>query len=110
MHGVLWTTFASAGCTAGVPRTLRAPFATNRIDPAQYSKVAVFLAQKILASQSAPPDACGFVTVGAPTQRNDGVYVGKVDYQKSAKQSLFGRGLCHSQYPPDNGQLSANLH
>jgi len=104
-----WTTFASAGCNAGVPRTLRAPFANNRIDPAQYSKVAVFMAQKILASQSAPPDACGLVTVGAPTQRNDGVYVGKVDYQKSAKHSLFGRVLFNSQYQPDSGKLTTNL-
>src|SRR3989442_3247435 len=46
------TTFASAGCNAGVPRTLRAPFANNRIDPAQYSKVADLQGPKI---RSSPP-------------------------------------------------------
>ncbi len=104
-----WTAFASAGCNATGAKTLRAPFVGNRIDPSLYSKVAVNIANRVLASQSAPPDACGLVTVGAPTQRNDHVFVGKVDYQKSAKHSLFGRVLFNSQYQPDSGTLTENL-
>src|SRR6266852_3341832 len=76
-----WTAFTSAACNAGVARTLRAPFGNNRIDPAQYSKVATYIANQVLASQSAPPNDCGLVTVGAPTQRNDNLFVSKVDYQ-----------------------------
>ena len=94
---------------SGVPRTLRTPFANNRIDPAQYSKAAVYIANKILASQPAPPNECGLVTVGAPVQRNDNVYVGKVDYQKSPMHSLFGRVLFNSQFQPDSSKLTTNL-
>jgi carboxypeptidase family protein len=104
-----WTAFTSAACNAGVARVLRAPFANNRIDPAQYSKVAVFVANKVLASQNAPPSECGLVTFGAPVQRNDGLYTGKVDYQRSAQHSIFGRVLFNSQYQPDSGQLTQNL-
>ena len=104
-----WTAFTSAACNAGVARSLRTPFANNRIDPTQYSKAAVYIANKILASQSAPPNDCGLVTVGAPVQRNDSVYVGKVDYQKSPKHSLFGRVLVNSQFQPDSSKLTANL-
>ncbi|PYS45159.1 MAG: hypothetical protein DMG13_32675, partial [Acidobacteria bacterium] len=109
MLGGDWTAFASAPCNSGVPRTLRPPFANNRIDPLLYSKTALYIANKVLASQSAPPNDCGLVTVGAPIQRNDHVYVGKVDYQKSAKHALFGRVLFNSQYQPDSGKLTQNL-
>jgi hypothetical protein len=104
-----WTAFTSAACNAGVPRMLRPPFNNNRISPDQYSKVALFIADKILASQPAPPNECGLVTVGAPVQRNDNVYVGKIDYQKSARHSLFGRILLNSQYQPDSSKLTTNL-
>ena len=113
-----WTAFASPACNSGVQRVLRAGFVNGgsspagtiyRIDPSQYSKVATFIANKVLASQSFSPNDCGLVRVGAPTQRNDGLYVGKVDYQKSAKHSLFGRVLLNSQYQPDSGKLTTNL-
>jgi Carboxypeptidase regulatory-like domain len=104
-----WTAFTSAACNAGVARTLRPPFNNNRIGPDQYSKVAVFIANKILASQPAPPNECGLVTVGAPVQRNDNVYVGKLDYQKGPKHSLFGRILLNSQFQPDSSKLTTNL-
>src|SRR5262249_3199514 len=51
----------------------------------------------------------GLVTVGAPVQRNDGLYTAKVDYQKSSQHSLFGRVLFNSQYQPDSGKLTTNL-
>jgi carboxypeptidase family protein len=104
-----WTAFTSAACNAGTPRLLRPPFTSNRISPDQYSKVALYIANKILTSQSAPPDECGLVTVGAPVQRDDDVYVGKVDYQKSAQHSLFGRILFNSQFQPDSSKLTKNL-
>src|SRR5215475_8344070 len=104
-----WTAFTSAACNAGVPRTLRPPFNNNRISTDQYSKVALFIANKILASQPAPPNECGLVTVGAPGQRDDNVYVGKIDYQKSPKHSLFGRILFNSQFQPDSSKLTTNL-
>src|SRR5215471_9716759 len=113
-----WTAFASPACNAGAQRVLRAPFVAAgnspngtiyRIDPSQYSKVATYIANKVLASQAFAPNDCGLVRVGAPTQRNDGMYVGKVDYQLSAKQSMFGRVLLNSQFQPDSGKLTTNL-
>jgi len=54
-----WTAFTSAACNAGLPRQLRPPFNNNRITPDQYSKVAVYIANKILASQPVAPNECG---------------------------------------------------
>ena len=104
-----WTAFTSAGCNAGRQRTLGAPFVNNRIDPAQYSKVAVFIANKVLASQPIAPDACGLVTVGSPTYHNETTYVGKVDFQKSDKHALFGRVLFNPLYEPSPDKLSSNV-
>ena len=113
-----WTAFASPVCNTGAQRVLRDPFVNGgsspngtiyTIDPAKYSKVATYIANKVLASQSVQPNDCGLVRVGAPTQRNDGMYVAKVDYQKSPQHSLFGRFLANSQYQPDSGKLTTNL-
>src|SRR5215468_9579741 len=113
-----WTAFASPACNTGVQRVLRAPFINGgnspsgtiyTIDPAQYSKVATYISNKVLASQSVQPNDCGLVRVGAPTQFNENMYVGKVDFQKSAQHTLFGRILFSSQYQPDSGKLTTNL-
>ena len=104
-----WTAFTSAACNAGVPRTLRAPFVNNRIDPAQYSKVAVYIAQKVLASQPVSPNDCGLVTFGAPLQQNFKLFVGKADWQKTDRHALFGRVLFNPQYQPDAGKLTTNI-
>src|SRR5262245_42851495 len=89
-----WTAFASPACNSGSQRTLRAPFVNGgsspngtiyTIDPARYSKVATFIANKVLESQPVAPDVCGRVIFGTPTQQNYKLFVGKVDYQKSAQ-------------------------
>src|SRR5262245_14073180 len=55
-----WTTFTSAGCNAGRPTTLRAPFVNNRIDPALYSKAAINIANYL----PKPDNDCGEITFG----------------------------------------------
>ena len=87
-----WTDVASAGCNAGQARTLAAPFANNRIDPALFSGPAVDIAGRLLA-ESPPPDACGQVTFGRKNIQNEKMGVGRIDYQMSEKHSLFGRAL-----------------
>jgi carboxypeptidase family protein len=104
-----WTAFTSAACNAGQARTLRAPYVNNRIDPAQYSKVAVYIANRILATQPVPPNECGLVTFGAPSQSNEQMYVGKLDYQMSEKHSLFGRLLFNPSNAPEPGKLTKNV-
>jgi len=104
-----WTAFTSPACNAGRQVALRAPFVNNRIDPATYSKVAVYITNKVLASLPGPPDQCGLTVSGSPTKRNDSTIVGKVDYQKSDKHSLFTRVLFQKQYFPNGLALTKNL-
>src|SRR5881397_2160221 len=83
-----WTTYASAACQSGGGLTLRAPFVNNQIDPASYSKPAIELIKRL----NAPPiDSCGRVLFGRKTNSEEWFPVAKVDYQASAKHSLFGR-------------------
>ncbi len=82
-----WTAFTAPVCNAGRQIALRAPFVNNRIDPANYSKAAMNIAAKLPKTS----DPCGLVTFGNRTKNNTYQTVGRVDYQMSAKQSLFGR-------------------
>jgi Carboxypeptidase regulatory-like domain len=84
-----FTAVASAACNAGRPVTLRAPFVNNRIDPAQFSRAAVFIANKL----PAPDDECGRITYSVPVDYNEGQSVAKIDYQWSANHTVFGRYL-----------------
>ena len=65
------------------------PFSNNRIDPSLYSKAALNIAAKLPKSN----DPCGLVTFGNRTKTNSYQAVGRVDYQLTANQSLFGRYL-----------------
>ena len=84
-----WTAFASPACNAGRIVSLGAPFSDNRIDRSLYSKAALNIAAKLPKSN----DPCGLVTFGNRTKNNTYQAVGRVDYQLTAKQSLFGRYL-----------------
>ena len=95
-----WTTFASAGCNAGRPVTLGAPFVANRIDPAQYSPSGLRIAQRILGGIPTPPDPCGLVRFSRPNPTNEWQPIVRVDYQHSDKQTIFGRWNAHHFYAP----------
>src|SRR6266850_23244 len=83
-----WTTYASGACQSGGGLTLRAPFVNNRIDPASLSKPAVELVRRMNASSI---DGCGKVLFGRKTNADEWLPIAKMDYQVSARQSLFGR-------------------
>jgi hypothetical protein len=101
-----WTAFTAPACNAGRQIMLRAPFASNRIDPAVYSKAAMNIAAK-LPKTSNP---CGLVTFGNRTKSNTYQIIGRGDYQLTAKQSLFGRYMAtpikipnpFNTFTPDN--------
>src|SRR5437870_2499302 len=82
-----WTAYTSAACQSGGALTLRAPFVSNRIDPAQFSRPAVELIKRMNVT---PIDQCGKVLFGRKTNADEWFPVAKVDYQLSDKQSLFG--------------------
>jgi carboxypeptidase family protein len=105
-----WTAFASPACNAGRQIALRAPFVNNRIDPAQYSKVARYITDKVLASVVEKPNECGQITyAGAITKTDNWQLVSKLDYQKSDKHSIFGRFLATRQFFPNGLALTKNL-
>jgi hypothetical protein len=85
-----FTAFASKECNARGALTLKAPFVNNRIDPNLLDPVAVKLVNGYLPK---PDDACGQVTYGKANPIDDGQTVVKLDFQQSAKHSMFGRYL-----------------
>jgi Carboxypeptidase regulatory-like domain len=100
-----FTTFASPNCNAGRQIALRAPFVNNRVDPALYSKAATNLAAKLPKAQ----DDCGKITYGAVQKINELQTIGKVDYQRSANHSIFGRYLATTYALPPPLHFSSNL-
>ena len=82
-----WTTFASPACNAGRQIALGAPFVNNRIDPSLYSKAALNISGRL----PKPQDDCGRFNYYMPDNPNEFQGVGKVDYQQSAKHSIFAR-------------------
>jgi hypothetical protein len=107
-----WTAITSPACNAGRQVTLRAPFVNNRIDPALYSKPALFIVNwKGKLPFPTTQNPCGEFTFGGAydsrvSTLNLASYVGKVDYQKSDKHSLFGRVLI----APDNKPNPQNFN
>jgi hypothetical protein len=82
-----FTAFASAACNTRGQIALKAPFVNNRIDPALFSPVAVKLSTRLPKADT----ACGEITYGKRSIEDQGQLVSKIDYQSSAKHSLFGR-------------------
>jgi hypothetical protein len=83
-----FTVIASPACS-GTQRNLPAPFVSNQILPSLLSPVALNLLKKIPRSD----DPCGRYQYGIPNPTRENQVVGKVDYIRSEKHSLFGRYL-----------------
>ena len=82
-----FTTIASPTCNSGRQITLKAPFTNNRVDPALLSKAA----QNLMKHFPTPTDPCGQVQFGRRNNSDEQIIVGRMDYQQSQKNSLFGR-------------------
>lgn len=78
---------ASTQCRT-VPVTLRAPFVSNQINPALFSPVALNIVKGLNAP---PPDLCGETQYTRRVKVDEYLTVGRVDYQWTEKQSMFGR-------------------
>ena len=98
-------TLTSPGCNAGRQINLTAPFVNNRINPAQFSRAAMNLAAKLPKAQ----DDCGKITYGLVEKINEMQAVGKVDYQRSANHSIFGRYLATTYALPPPLHFSDNI-
>jgi hypothetical protein len=91
-----FTTVASPACNGGRQITLRGGFVNNRIDPAQFSRAALNL-MKYLPTTS---DPCGEVTYSQRKDGNEAQYLGRVDYQRTADDTLFARYMATSATNP----------
>jgi hypothetical protein len=84
-----FTVATSPACNAGRQIALRGPFTNNKVNPALFDKAALTITSKLPLSS----DPCGLITFGAPNQEGLRQYVSKIDYQRNAKDSMFGRIL-----------------
>jgi hypothetical protein len=100
-----FTAFASPACNVGRQITLKAPFVNNRVDSALLSKAALGLSARLPKSS----DPCGLVTYGIPISTNEAQFVGKVDYQLNAKQTVFGRYMATHFTQPTPYTVQPNL-
>jgi Carboxypeptidase regulatory-like domain len=100
-----FTTFAGPECRSGGQVNLRAPFINNKIDPARFSKAAV----KFTSYLPVPANECGRVLFGVRAAKDESQYVSRIDYQQSAKNSLFGRLVINTFYNPVPYTLDPNV-
>ena len=98
-----FTTFASAACGRAI--TLGAPFVGNRANPALFSPAALKVAARLPAAQN----VCGQITWGAIERINEMQAVGKIDYQKTDKHSLFGRYVATTYVLPAPRSFQDNV-
>ena len=82
-----FTTVASPTCNGGRQIALRGGFVNNRVDPAQFSRAALNMV-KFLPTTT---DPCGEVTYSQRKDNNEWQYLGRIDYQRTADHTIFGR-------------------
>jgi hypothetical protein len=100
-----FTAVSSPACNSGRQIPLKAPFTDSRVDPALFSKAALAIANKLPKTS----DPCGAVTFGVKSISNEGQYVGRFDYQRNDKNSLFGRLLINKFKQPVPYSIDPNL-
>jgi hypothetical protein len=100
-----FTAFASPACNGGRAITLKAPFVNNRVDPALFSKATVKVSNRFPKTS----DPCGLVTTGSRRLSNEHQATGKIDYQFSDRQSMFGRFLVFKYKLPTPYSIDGNL-
>jgi hypothetical protein len=82
-----FTAITSPACTGGRQINLGGGFVNNRINPALFSPAAMNLARRLPATT----DPCGQITFTTADDSNEGQGIGRIDYQLTADQSVFGR-------------------
>jgi hypothetical protein len=100
-----FTDVASPACNGGRQLTLRAPFVNNRVDPSLLSPAAL----KLSARLPTTTDPCGVYRYSTPQDYRQGQSIGRVDFQISRDQSLFGRYMYTQDHQPSVWPSSGNL-
>src|SRR5262249_42199541 len=87
-----FTAITAPSCnSSNRPINLTGPFVGNKIDPKSFSPAAM----KILTNPAMPTtnDPCGQIRFGRKVNSNEYNSLGRIDYQITAKHTLFGRYL-----------------
>ncbi len=93
----------SAGCQAKhvakniIDPTTNAPFPNNQIPASRFDPAAVKLASTYLPQAQ---NACGQTTYSIPNPNQEGQYIGRIDYNQSSKNQMFGRYFADSYTAP----------
>jgi hypothetical protein len=84
-----FTAIAGAGCNRGrqIPLPASLGFSNNTIAPTLLNPVPL----NIIKTLPVTPDPCGRTTYGLVANQDEDIYVGRMDYQQSPKNSIFGR-------------------
>jgi hypothetical protein len=88
-----WSTVESAACQSdGMARTIVDPatgaaFANDYVSPSLYNPQALALLKYVPLSS----DPCGRITYAIPEPQTENQYIGRVDWNQSAKNSVFSR-------------------
>ena len=82
-----FTGLESPGCNGNVQKNLNAPFVGNKIAPSLLNPVALNL-EKLMPIST---DPCGKIVYGLVQNQSEHLAVTRVDWQKSEKNSIFGR-------------------
>jgi len=88
-----WSQIESVSCqSSGVARTIMnpttgQPFANDFVTPSLYNQQALNLLKNVPAST----DPCGKITYAIPEPQTENQYIGRVDWNQSAKNNFFGR-------------------
>ena len=110
-----WTAIASKACNSAGQRTLRTPFVnggtnangdtTYTISPSLYSPAAMKVAGKLPQTN----DPCGKINVSRINRPNEGQYIGKVDFQRTPNDSMFGRYMATTYRVPPPYNFTDNV-
>ena len=100
-----WTAVASPACNGGRQIALKAPFVNNKIDPSLYALPSVNVTKLLPVTD----DPCGLFRFGSRVTSDERIYVGRVDYQRTEKHTLFTRYTFHKLISPSDYDLKDPL-
>jgi len=97
--------FSGCNFAQAVDPVTRVPFPNNQVPVALFSPQALAIVKKLPAAAG----PCGQIPFGPVTKINEYQTVGRVDYQISEKQTLFGRYMISGYKQPSPYQFSGNI-
>jgi outer membrane receptor protein involved in Fe transport len=82
-----FTQIASAACNNGTALNLPQPFVNNQVNPALFNPISM----RIVGLLPVATDPCGRATYAVPDNNDEQQIVGRVDWQATDDQRIFGR-------------------